>query len=309
MKDDTIIVGIHQLGLTELLGYHTGIEERIQGHLPVLVDELEADDAPAHLQVGKGKSLTDDAIAIDATHGDSAAQTLGVHLLEEHGVQVVDHVPRGLARNAVLGTQTVGERQFVFVNRNVLTPQEGVGQVAVAFAVDKIRSADQSGFGIDTLSGIAVVVAAVVNHAETDLGGVAAMGFVVLDDAGVHIVLIKGCLGFITFQVDAVDFGVVIGQTGSPIKMGHVEEGTLHAAHEAELITVDKMIAALADRVTDQLKVVHHRVGGASLETVEAKELVFLGVEIGDVDKEFGVLHHVGHVAIEAEYARAFGVT
>ena len=117
---------IHHFLFAELLRHYACIEEGIQSHLPVLVDELEAHNTPTKLQIGKGKTFTKNTVTIHATHGHATAQTFGVHLLEEHGIQIVDHVPRSLACNAVLGTQTISEGQFVLVNRNVLSPQEGV---------------------------------------------------------------------------------------------------------------------------------------------------------------------------------------
>ena len=140
------------------------------------------------------------------------------------------------------------------------------------------------------------MVAAVVDHAETKLSSVAAMGLIFLDDSSIHIVLIECHLVFVAFQIDSVDLGVVVSQTCRPIKVRYAEEGPLHTAHKAELVTLDEVIAAL--EVFDACV----RVEGTGLEAVEAEELVFLGVEIGHIEEELGVFYDIRHVAIEAEH-------
>ena len=73
-----------------------------------------------------------------------------------------------------------------------MSPQEGEREVVVRtvfnrilFVVVDVERADEGSFGIDASGRVAVVVAAVVNHAKPKLTCVAAF---VLDDAGIHIV-------------------------------------------------------------------------------------------------------------------------
>ena len=101
---------------------------------------------------------------------------------------------------------------------------------------------------------------------------------------------------FVSFQINTVDLGVVVGQSRRPIKIGHFEERSLHAAHETELVAVDEMVAAF-DSFQRCVWI-----KGAGLKAVEAKELVFLGVEIGHVEEELGVFYNKWHVAVKAEH-------
>ena len=135
------------------------------------------------------------------------------------------------------------------------------------------------------------------------MGGVAAVGLVFLDDIVGHVVFIQSHLAFITLKVDAVDFGVIVGQACRPVEVRHAKEGALHAANKTELVAVDEMVAALDAFNTCVW------VKSTGLEAVEAEELVFLGIEIGHIKEEFRVFDDVRHIAVEAEYARAFGVT
>ena len=71
-----------------------------------------------------------------------------------------------------------------------MSPHEGLRQVVVTVAVDEVGGASEGVFCIDTLRGVAVVVAAVVVETEAQLGDVTAFGFISFDDASAHIVFV-----------------------------------------------------------------------------------------------------------------------
>ena len=204
-----------------------------------------------------------------------------------------------------------------------MAPQESEGEVVfcavfnciVGVAVD-VKRADEGAFGVDASGRVAVLVTAVVNHANTKLSRVAAFGLFFFDDTCIHIVLVKcSRLVYIVVhfhRVDGAGGGIEIAQTCTPVEVRLSENRSLHAAHKTQLIAVDEVIAALdffIQRIRiDEMRLLHYGVVGAGLVAVEAEELVLVGVEISQVEEELGVFEDIGQVAIETEHTRAFGI-
>ena len=144
------------------------------------------------------------------------------------------------------------------------------------------------------------MVAAVIVEAETQLGDVAAVFFVFLDDASGYIVFVKRHLALIAFEVDSVSRNIVVSQTSHPVQIGNKEQRTLHGADKTERVAFDEMVAILVK--------VFIRVEGAGFEAVEAEELEFLRIIVSKVKKQFGILDQIRHVGVKTEHARAFRV-
>ena len=152
------------------------------------------------------------------------------------------------------------------------------------------------------------MVSAVVDQAKTELGDAAAMGLVLVDDACVHILLIKGVLALagIFFQTERVGLNVVIGEASSPIEIGHPGQRSLHAADESEQPAVKQMVTAFEIRVAGVGKTKRiERTGCIAVETVKA---VGFGIIIGEVEEKLGVFYQIRHVGIKAQDAGSLGV-
>ena len=294
---------VGSLLLLETIGldYLSHIEEGVEGNVEVLVDEAEVDDAPAELGVEPCHAVADDTIAVDTTHRGVTAKALGVNLAEEEGVEVIDEVVGYLARELGLYAETVGEGELILPYGYVLATHEGEAQVAVSLAVDDVGGTYEGGFDVDAAGGVAIVVAGVVDESGLELEHIAAMGFVVADEACIAVHLVEGVLSIIALEVYVAGHDVIVAETCGPVQVAC--DAALHAGDEAELVAAHPVELGLLALVVAE--------AGAEVGrciAVEAVEVELLGIEVGAVEEELAVGDEGLKVAIAAQERRTAGV-
>lgn len=201
-----------------LLQHHTTIHEGIDADIEVLLFDFELEQLDAHFNVGVGESVSEDAVAHDATERVAAAKSFVKNSLIVELVHVSVLVESALAGEQQLRSQAVCEDEFAVDDGQILSPSGVEAQVVELRLVAESACVGEECVGVDAFARILLTVAGVEGQTAVNVGVETAVGFVGRDESVDEIFVVK-CryvgqllvvvLAFVEhFEINAVD-GVV----------------------------------------------------------------------------------------------------
>ena len=327
----TVRMASHEIVEVVRLRHDTEIEERVQADEEMLAADVEVHDAEAELDVGEGEAVSQNTVGHHTAYGVTATQSFVVHALDEERVHVVVHIERRLARDEVLQTETVCERDavdavLVRVARYVMAEGEVKLQVVVArcglLTIGSVegRRVGEEQVGIDTFVRSLALVAGVVGDTGAGIGVPSAIHLIRTDQTpGLVLVVqqrfvrVEGLVVrfsrvILAPAVDHVDVAVAYEITqhteaGVPFQV-LVDRAFDIARHTDQVAFVLIEHAGTVGRGIHLLRVLVPSAPGsviARLKTVKAVEVAHRVRQIGRVQRQTIARNEVFRVVVDAE--------
>ena len=103
------------------------VEEWVECDVEILVDKAEMDNAPSQFGIEPSHAIAHHTVAVEAAHRSVAAQTFGIHLAEEKGVEVIDKIRNmsslkqvPIIMASVLENKNIAEeREVIFLSKPI----------------------------------------------------------------------------------------------------------------------------------------------------------------------------------------------